>query len=109
MKGRDKSEVGCSTVSASGESLACPVNAVSGVCPARCDDGELLSTACIAGKLHGQYCVAKCISESIALAALIVCLQTASTVPLAHGQYAVVKRWLVPSCFCTSFITWFLK
>jgi hypothetical protein len=91
MKARDWLAVGCSTVSASGESLACPVNAVSGVCPARCDEGELLSTACIAGKMHGQSWGAKCISESIALAALMVCLQTTSTVPFAHGQYAVVK------------------
>jgi hypothetical protein len=61
---------GCNIVSASGESLACPVNAVSGVCPARCDEGDLLSTACIAGKMHGHSWGAKCISESIALAAL---------------------------------------
>jgi hypothetical protein len=91
MKDRDLLVVWCSTVSASGESLACPVNAASGVCPARSDDAELSSAACIAGKMHGHSCGAKCISESIALAALIVCLQTASTVPFAHGQYAVVK------------------
>jgi hypothetical protein len=42
MKGRDLLAVGCITVSASGESLACPVNAVSGVCPARFDDGEMM-------------------------------------------------------------------
>jgi hypothetical protein len=85
--------VGCSTVSASGESLACPVDAVGGVCPARCDDGEILSTAYIAGKIHGYYCGAKSISESIAIAALMVCLQTVSTLPFAfaHGQYDVVK------------------
>jgi hypothetical protein len=91
MKGRDLVVVGCSTVSASGESLGCPVNAVSDVCPARCDEGELLSTDCIAGKMHGHSCGAKCVSDSIALAALMVCLQIASTVPFAHRQYAVVK------------------
>jgi hypothetical protein len=61
MKDRDLLAVGCSTASASGESVACPVNAVSGVCPARCDEGELLSTACIAGNMHGHSCGAKCI------------------------------------------------
>jgi hypothetical protein len=78
-------------VKESGESLTWPVNAVSGVWPARCDDGELLSTACIAGNTHGHSYDANCISDSIALAALMVCLQTASTVPFAHGLYAVVK------------------
>jgi hypothetical protein len=105
MKGRDLLAVGCSTVSASGESLACQMNSVSGVCPARCDDWEVLSTACISGEMHGHSCGAKCISDSIALAAILVCIQTASTVPLAHGQYAVVKWCFVPSCFCTSVIT----
>jgi hypothetical protein len=79
-------------VKESGVSLAWPVNAVSGVWPALCDDGgELLSTACIAGNTHGHSSGAKCIFDSIALAALIICLQTVSTVPFAHGLYAVVK------------------
>jgi hypothetical protein len=72
-------------------SLAWPMNAVSGVWPALCDDGELLSTACIAGNTHGHSSGAKCIFDSLALAALMVCLQAASTVPFAHGLYAVVK------------------
>jgi hypothetical protein len=72
-------------VKESGESLTWPVNAVSGVWPARCDDGELLSTACIAGNTHGHSSGANCISDSAALAAIVVCLRTASTVPLPTG------------------------
>jgi hypothetical protein len=34
------------------ESLTWPVNAVSGIWPARCDDGEFLSTACNAGSMQ---------------------------------------------------------
>jgi hypothetical protein len=78
-------------VKESGESLLWPVNAVRGDWPARCDDGELLSTACIAGNTHGHSSGANCISDSIAIAALTVCLHTASTVPFAHGLCAVVK------------------
>jgi hypothetical protein len=78
-------------VKESGESLTWPVNTVSGVWPARCDDGEFLGTACIEGSMYGHYSCAKCISDIISLAALMVCLQTASTVPFAHGLYAVVK------------------
>jgi hypothetical protein len=74
MKNRYLISIGCRTVSASGESLAWPVNVVSGVCPARCDDGDLLSTAYIAGNMHGHSCVARSVSASIALAALMDCL-----------------------------------
>jgi hypothetical protein len=83
--------IGWILVKESGESLTWPVNAVSGVWTARCDDGELLSTAYIAGSMHGHSSCAKCIYDSIALAALMVCLQTASTVPFAHGLFDVVK------------------
>jgi hypothetical protein len=82
MKDRNLLVVGCSTVSASGESLACPVNAVSDVCPAHCDDRELFSTAYISGDTHGHCHGAECISESIAL---VSSLLTRLINPLFHS------------------------